>query len=357
MWIRVCLAWTVAVPLLPAQAEASSGQSALDAASSQPAVSAVTRPKTFQLREEASLRARPEGTEVARWEAGTMLTSRRRHKDWVRVTGHFPEKRWRPMEEPRWVRADRLRVVRPFGPKRPVPEPSRARTYGVEEEVAVRDRPRGRPVASWEEGERFTVRRRQGEWLEVSGYFPDDRWEPAQRSLWVPARAARDLSPPPDIPLPEGARRRIVVDKSAFELRVLQEGPEGETRQVYATEVGLGMDDCLPEEEGGRCYSTEPGDYAVRWRIHEPDGIDWCIPDSMAEEARYAEDIANGQRCFDGVLGKFALNIGKSYAIHATNDPDSIGRKESHGCIRVRPEAAETLWRYMREGDRVTIRP
>ncbi|MFA9460729.1 L,D-transpeptidase [Thiohalorhabdus sp. Cl-TMA] len=342
--------------LLPCRAGATSGPTS-ELSASRPTVEAVTRPKTFQLRREAPLRQWPGGETVERWEGDTLLTSDRRAGEWVRVTGHFPQGHWQPMESPLWVRAEHLRIVRPFRPKHPVRQRVRARTYRLERDILVRDRPRGHPVATWEEGDKFTVRWRRGGWLEVSGYFPEGRWKPVERTLWVPAGAARDVSPPPTVPLPEGAERHIVVDKSEFQLRVLEERPDGSEQQLYSTEVGLGMDDCLPEEQGGNCYYTEPGDYRVRWRIYKPDGIDWCIPDSMTKEERYAEDIEKGKRCFEGVLGKFALNIGKTYAIHGTNNPDSIGRKESHGCIRVRPEAAKALWRYMREGDRVTIRP
>lgn len=52
-----------------------------------------------------------------------------------------------------------------------------------------------------------------------------------------------------------------------------------------------------------------------------------------------APTMAHGKRCFEGVLGKFALDIAKSYAIHATRDVDSLGKKQSHGCLRSRPGA------------------
>ncbi|HKJ88296.1 MAG TPA: L,D-transpeptidase [Gammaproteobacteria bacterium] len=323
----------------------------------QPSVEAVTRPKTFQLKRRADLHRRPGGEVATHWEAGRLLTSDHRVQGWVRVTGYFPDGSWEPVRDPLWVRASDLRIVRPFRPKHPAARRIHPRTYRLEQDVLVRDRPRGRPVTTWKQGAKFTVHRKRGRWLEVSGYFPHGRWRAAKGQLWVPAGAARDLSPPPRIPRPKGVKRHIVVDKSEFRLKVVEDAPDGKERTVYSTKVGLGMDGCLPDDQGGRCYYTRPGDYRIRWRIYKPGGIDWCIPASMAREDGYAQDIAEGKRCFDGALGKFALNIGKSYAIHATHDRDSLGKKESHGCIRVRPKAAKTLWRYMRVGDRVTIRP
>lgn len=318
-------------------------------------VPTITPPETFELTEAVIVRKAPDGPPIVRWEAGTLLTSDRHRSGWVRVTGHFPDGRWQPAARPIWAPRPALVAVRPAAPKQPPARSSRARTFELESGVRLRDGPRGRPVDRWDSGTRFTSRQRRGDWLAVSGHFPEGQWQPLNGERWIAAEAARDISPPADIPRPEGAERYALVDKSEFELRVVQE-VGGEREVLFRTEVGLGMDDCLPEAQGGECYYTKPGDYRVRWRIHEPDGIDWCIPDSMADEPEYAADLARGKRCFEGILGKFALNIGKTYAIHATRDLDSLGKKESHGCVRGRPEAVRRVWRYLKEGDRVLIR-
>jgi lipoprotein-anchoring transpeptidase ErfK/SrfK len=77
----------------------------------------------------------------------------------------------------------------------------------------------------------------------------------------------------------------------------------------------------------------------------------------MADEERYAEDLEAGQRCFRDSLGKYALNIGSSYAIHGTKDPASLGEKRSHGCIRIGIEPMQTLFSLMNKGDMVYIVP
>ena len=41
------------------------------------------------------------------------------------------------------------------------------------------------------------------------------------------------------------------------------------------------------------------------------------------------------QRKYAGVMGTHRLNLGDGYAVHGTNDPESIGRSVSHGCVRL----------------------
>jgi lipoprotein-anchoring transpeptidase ErfK/SrfK len=46
----------------------------------------------------------------------------------------------------------------------------------------------------------------------------------------------------------------------------------------------------------------------------------------------------------------------KGYGIHGTNEPRSIGRAASHGCIRLRNRDIERLFAVVRVGDTVEIR-
>jgi len=46
----------------------------------------------------------------------------------------------------------------------------------------------------------------------------------------------------------------------------------------------------------------------------------------------------------------------KGYGIHGTNEPGSIGKAASHGCIRLRNRDMEQLFRMVSVGDRVRIR-
>ena len=46
----------------------------------------------------------------------------------------------------------------------------------------------------------------------------------------------------------------------------------------------------------------------------------------------------------------------KGYGIHGTNEPHSIGRAASHGCIRMRNREVEEFFKLVRAGDTVQIR-
>ena len=52
----------------------------------------------------------------------------------------------------------------------------------------------------------------------------------------------------------------------------------------------------------------------------------------------------------EGVLGTRGLVLSDGYAIHGTNDPLSIGKKVTHGCIRLNNGDMETLYPYVSIG-------
>ena len=65
--------------------------------------------------------------------------------------------------------------------------------------------------------------------------------------------------------------------------------------------------------------------------------------------------INTNQRRYAGVLGSNRLYLGDGYGIHGTDAPTSIGRGASHGCVRVRNEDIETLYRIVPLGTPVYI--
>ena len=307
----------------------------------------VTEARTLILTGPAVVRAAPAGDPITEWQRGRLITSNRAAGDWIRATGHFPEGRWAPLEEARWLHAS---ATEPHDGPRP------ARTWRLRAPLpplfdsgllATRELAAGSLVTGRDLGDGR---------VRLTGHFPGESWQAVDSAQWLPRLLLEDVDAPPTYPRPEGFERWIRVDKDRFRLEVRERTPSGEEHTLYTTEVGLGMDRCLPEEQGGRCYFTEAGEYEVRWKIHRADGIEWCIPDSMAEEPDYREHLRRGERCFEGALGKLALNIGGPYAIHGTNNPEeSLGQRVSHGCIRTANEAMDRVWRYVAEGDRVVI--
>lgn len=61
------------------------------------------------------------------------------------------------------------------------------------------------------------------------------------------------------------------------------------------------------------------------------------------------------QRKYAGVLGTNRLNLGDGYALHGTDQPGTIGRSVSHGCVRLRNEDIETLYQMVPVGTPVYI--
>lgn len=65
--------------------------------------------------------------------------------------------------------------------------------------------------------------------------------------------------------------------------------------------------------------------------------------------------LGTNQRKYKGVLGTHRLNLGNGYALHGTNQPDSIGRSVSHGCIRLRNEDIAKLYEIVPVGTPIYI--
>lgn len=69
----------------------------------------------------------------------------------------------------------------------------------------------------------------------------------------------------------------------------------------------------------------------------------------------YMPPMNTNQRKYVGTLGVNRLYLGDGYGIHGTDEPNSIGRGASHGCVRVRNEDIETLFRIVPLGTPVYI--
>jgi lipoprotein-anchoring transpeptidase ErfK/SrfK len=92
------------------------------------------------------------------------------------------------------------------------------------------------------------------------------------------------------------------------------------------------------------------------------------FPDGHMEpfETREGKEIvANGnivvppfgtnQRKYTGTLGVNRLYLGDGYGLHGTDEPASVGHSASHGCVRLRNEDIETLYRIVPVGTVVYI--
>jgi len=152
---------------------------------------------------------------------------------------------------------------------------------------------------------------------------------------WLPG-AGRTLSLPTQHVLPDAPRRGIVINLP--ELRLYYFAAHGEPRS-------------FPLGIGGEGFETPLGHTEVTGKHVHPS---WFPTKSeRAEEPDLPNVVPPGP---DNPMGDHALYLGwKGYAIHGTNKPYSIGRRDSHGCIRMYPEDIETLFGLAGVGTPVTV--
>ena len=140
---------------------------------------------------------------------------------------------------------------------------------------------------------------------------------------WVPGEGTAITLPTGHL-LPEAPRDGIVINLA--EHRLYYFGPDGIT--TYAIGVG---------REG---WDTPLGATSIVRKMKNPI---WFPPDSIRKEH---PDLPKVVRAGPGnPLGRHALYFGwPSYLVHGTNMPWGVGRRISHGCIRLYPEGIENLF-------------
>lgn len=102
---------------------------------------------------------------------------------------------------------------------------------------------------------------------------------------------------------------------------------------------------------GDEGFLTQLGTYAVASKTPNPT---WVVPASIRRmEPELPASVPPGA---DNPLGDYALRLSRmAYAIHGTNKPLGIGRRVSHGCIRMYPEDIAALYPVVPVGTRVLV--
>jgi len=136
--------------------------------------------------------------------------------------------------------------------------------------------------------------------------------------------------------LPDAPRRGIVVNLP--ELRLYYFPPSGAVRSFP---IGIGR--------AGK--ETPLGHTRITRKALNPV---WTPTRSeRAEDPRLPRRVGPGP---DNQMGNRALYLGwDEYAIHGTNHPDSIGQRDSHGCIKMYPEDIATLFGLVAIGTPVMV--
>ncbi len=148
--------------------------------------------------------------------------------------------------------------------------------------------------------------------------------------------ASRTVALPTQHILPDAPRRGIVVNLP--EMRLYYFSPAG---PVLSFPIGIGK--VGKETPLGRTQITRKAANPV-W---------FPTPSERAENPALPARVGPGP---NNELGDRALYLGwDEYAIHGTNNPDSIGRRDSHGCIKLYPDDIETLFRLVPVGTPVVV--
>jgi L,D-transpeptidase ErfK/SrfK len=102
---------------------------------------------------------------------------------------------------------------------------------------------------------------------------------------------------------------------------------------------------------GDEGTETPVGEFRIIQKIVNPA---WHVPKSIkAERPELPPVVPPGP---DNPLGTHALRLSlPSVLIHGTNKPWAVGRRATHGCLRLYPEDIPRLFLLVRKGERVTI--
>lgn len=155
---------------------------------------------------------------------------------------------------------------------------------------------------------------------------------------WIPAPGAV-VEVPTVWVLPNAPRKGIVINMA--EMRLYHYSSLNGKRVVRTYPVGTGVDG----------FVTPEGTYTITKKIENPS---WYVPEKIRmERPELPAVVPPGE---DNPLGSFAMKLSSTgYFIHGTNRPYGIGRRVSHGCIRLYPEDIEALFGSVRPGTPVNV--
>jgi L,D-transpeptidase YbiS len=151
--------------------------------------------------------------------------------------------------------------------------------------------------------------------------------------------------------LPAEAPRKgtvVTIDVATNRLYLFKDG-----RLVDKSLAATGSEKLLKSGRRVWLFRTPQGHLKVLRKIEDPI---WRKPDWAYIEAGDPVPLRDSpKRMIKGHLGKYALDLGDGIMIHGTDQFDSIGRKVSHGCIRLPNDMLETVYRNVAIGTDVYI--
>jgi L,D-transpeptidase ErfK/SrfK len=140
----------------------------------------------------------------------------------------------------------------------------------------------------------------------------------------------------------------ITIDVSTNRAYLFKDG-----ELVRSSPAATGSDKVLRKDRRVWWFRTPRGRHQVVRKVVDPV---WTKPDwAFVEEGKPIPPPDSPQRKEKGTMGKYALDLGDRVMIHGTNDPKSIGRRVSHGCIRLPHDMLSLLWKEAALGTEVYI--
>lgn len=140
----------------------------------------------------------------------------------------------------------------------------------------------------------------------------------------------------------------ITIDVSTNRAYLFKDGD-----LIRSSAAATGSDKILRKGNRVWWFRTPRGKHTVVRKIVDPV---WTKPDwAFIEEGKPVPSPDSPKRKEKGTMGKYALDLGERVMIHGTNDPKSIGRRISHGCIRLPKDMLALLWKEAPVGTEVHI--
>jgi L,D-transpeptidase YbiS len=141
----------------------------------------------------------------------------------------------------------------------------------------------------------------------------------------------------------------IVVDAYRNRLHLVKKGQIIRSA-VCSTGTGILLKD--PRNGKQWVFDTPLGERVVERKVKHPV---WAKPDWAFVEEGLLPPTDPNERFDDVSLGDYALYIGDGYIIHGTLFKSLLGRRVTHGCIRLGDEDLEFLYRHAPIGTRVYL--
>ena len=140
----------------------------------------------------------------------------------------------------------------------------------------------------------------------------------------------------------------ITIDVSLNRLYLFRDG-----QLVKKSPAATGSEKVLKQGSRVWLFRTPEGHLTVMRKIEDPV---WTKPDwAFVEDGQRVPPLDSPRRKVKGHLGRYALDLGEGIMIHGTDESRSIGRKMSHGCIRLPNDMLKTVYRSAAIGTDVYI--